>query len=133
MENIFKISKDIERAKYLRDMARERMEDIIVVLPRDKHYKIIEEYYEVIVQLITSIMYADGYKTLSHIKLIDYISENYKEISKEDAKLVNHLRKLRHGTVYYGKKIGKEFLINHEGEIKLVINKLFGVVGEKLK
>ena len=70
---IFKISKDEERAKDLLDMAKERMEFAIKYVPKDMSYRLLQEYYEVAVQLMTSIMYADGYKTLSHINLIQYL------------------------------------------------------------
>jgi len=75
-EEIFKITKDSERGKDLFEMARERLE-LIKLFPRDKAYRIIEEYNEVIKELLTAIMYIDGYKTLSHVKLIEYFSANY--------------------------------------------------------
>ena len=73
MEEIFKISKDVRRAKDLLEMSKERMEEILPVLPKEKSYKIIEEYYEIIVQSITAIMYSDDYKTLIHTALIEYL------------------------------------------------------------
>lgn len=79
-EEILRITKDLLRARELHDMALERMSDIIPILPKNKHYKIIEEYYEVLVQLMTGIMYAEGYKTLSHISLIEYLSRRSSEL-----------------------------------------------------
>ena len=76
-EEIFKISKDKERAQDLLEMAKERLE-LLKLIPKDKTYKIIEEYYEIIKELLTAVMYLDGYKTLSHIKLIEYFSSRYK-------------------------------------------------------
>jgi hypothetical protein len=55
-DKIFRITQDRERAKDLFVMAKERV-DIIKILPMDKLYKIIEEYYEVVKELITSLMY----------------------------------------------------------------------------
>lgn len=101
-EDIFKISKDIERAKDLFQIAKERL-DIIKILPRDKPYKILEEYYEIVLELITAIMYADGYKTLSHVSAIGYISR-CKILSENQVSIAETMRKLRHGIVYYGKK-----------------------------
>lgn len=40
MEDVFKISKDKTRARELYLMAKERLEEIIPVIPKDKHYKI---------------------------------------------------------------------------------------------
>ena len=126
-ENIFRITKDIVRARDLFQMANERYTEIIKILPRDKPYKIIEEYYEIIVQLITGLMYSDGLKTLSHLSLINYLKE-YPAINNAEVQLINSLRKFRHGTVYYGKKIGGEFLVNNEEEIKRVVDKLINLL-----
>jgi len=130
-EEIFRISKDKERAKDLFEMAKERLE-LLKLIPKDKAYKIIEEYYEIIKELLTAIMYINGYKTLSHIKLIEYFSSNYKELDENQIKLIDTLRKFRIGIVYYGRKISQEFLINNEDEIKKIISILMKFVREKL-
>ncbi len=129
---IFKISKDEERAKNLLDMAKERRDIIIKFIPKELTYKLLEEYYEVAVQLITSIMYAEGYKTLSHIGLISYLKE-YREFSNHELETLDNMRKFRHGAVYYGSKVGGNFFVNHENEIKSIINKLKNLVENKLK
>lgn len=129
----FKISKDFIRAKDLLNTAKDRLNEIIPLFPKDKSYKIIEEYYEIIIQLITSIMYSDGYKTLSHTGLIQYLSENYKEFESNEINTINTLRKLRHGIVYYGKQAEREFLINYENSIKGIINNLIKIIESKLK
>lgn len=72
-EEIFKISKNIVRAKALKELAQERFDDI---KKETKPYKIIEQYYEVIKELITAIMYLNGFKTLSHKALIFYLEKN---------------------------------------------------------
>ncbi|MBS3089551.1 hypothetical protein J4461_01565 [Candidatus Pacearchaeota archaeon] len=46
---MFRITKDLPRAKEIYEMVQERVKDIIPILPKDKSYKIIEEYYEVVV------------------------------------------------------------------------------------
>jgi len=111
-------------------MAKERLE-LLKLIPKDKAYKIIEEYYEIIKELLTATMYIDGYKTLSHIKLIEYFSTNYKELDENQIKLINTLRKFRIGIVYYGRKISQEFLINNKAEIKKIISILMKLVREK--
>ena len=131
-EEIFKITKDIERAKSIFDIAKDRFE-LMNIYPREKVYKIIEEYYESIKELLVSLMYLDGYKTLSHIKLIEYFKLNYTLLSENQIKLVDALRKLRNGTLYYGEKINKIFLDNNEKEIKFIIDKLIKLVADKLK
>lgn len=132
MEDVFKISKNIERAKNLFDIAKDRLK-IIEIFPKEKVYKIVEEYYEVIKGLLTSLMYLDGYKTLSHITLIEYFNKKYQILEEFQIKLMDTLRKFRNGTLYYGEKISKDFLINNEKEIKKIINKLIKLVEERIK
>jgi hypothetical protein len=130
-DEIFKISKDFARAQDLLNISKERIE-IIKILPRDKPYKILEEYYEILLGLITAIMYIDGYKTLSHVSAIEYISKNYKVISENQIRIIDTIRKLRHGILYYGKKVKEEYLINNEDEIKNIISILDKCVKDKL-
>jgi len=107
--DVFKISRDIERAKDLIEMAKERQEIMIKSIPSSIPYKLLEEFYEVSVQLITSIMYLEGYKTLSHVSLIKFLFE-YKEFSHNEIRILDDMRKFGHGTVYYGRKEGETFI-----------------------
>lgn len=131
-EEIFRISRDVDRARALFEMAKERLE-LLKLIPKDKAYKIIEEYYEIIKELLTAVMYLDGYKTLSHIKLLEYFSSHYKQLDTRELKLVDTLRKFRIGIAYYGRKISQDFLINNEEEIIKIIRTLLSVVEKKLK
>lgn len=132
-EEIFKITPDKDRANDLFIIANERLNDIIKVLPRDKTYRILEEYYEIILELLTAVMYLDGYKTLSHKSTLDYCIKNYSYLSDNQSKIIDTLRKFRHGIVYYGKKISAEYLSNNEQEIKIIIKTLNELVKKKLK
>jgi len=129
-EEIFRITKNITRTKSLIEMAKERFQDIN---KESKTYKIVEEYYEVIKELITALMYLDGFKTLSHKMLIVYLEKNYNEFNKAETILIDELRKLRNNIVYYGQKIEKDFLINNEENITFIILKLFKIINSKLK
>jgi len=129
-KDVFRISKDIERSKSLIAMAKERVNEVIPLYPKEIAYKILEEYYEVAVQLMTSIMYADGFKTLSHIKLIEYVG-NCEGIGESEVKILDSMRKFRHGTFYYGKKESGNFFLNHEEEIKEIIEKLMKIAEGK--
>ncbi|MEK6897617.1 MAG: hypothetical protein AABW93_03750 [Nanoarchaeota archaeon] len=128
-DEIFKISKDAARARDLIDMAKERLHKIIKLIPESIPYKILEEYYEIAVQLMTSVMYSEGYKTLSHIALIKFLSNH--SFKYNEIKTLDNMRKFRHGIVYYGRKEGGNFYINHKEEIKEIIEKLVNLA-EKL-
>mgnify|MGYP001587263314 CR=1 FL=1 len=131
-DEIFKVSKDAARANDLFEMALERINIVIKSIPKSVPYKLLEEYYEVAVQLITSLMYAEGYKTLSHISLIEYLKKN-NEFSDYELEMLDKMRKFRHGTVYYGRKESGNFFINHENEIKKLISKLVNLIRSKIK
>jgi len=131
-KEIFRISKDKARAKDLFEMAKERLDIIIKSIPESVPYKILEEYYEISVQLITSFMYLKGYKTLSHIALIHFLSKEY-GFNRDEIQILDNMRKFRHGTIYYGRKESGNFYINHKKEIKEIIKKLIHLVKEKLR
>ncbi len=129
-EEIFKISKSIGRAKALKEMAQERFSDI---KKEKKIYKIIEQYYEVIKELITALMYLDGFKTLSHKMLLYYLEKNYSEMfSRDQFILIDETRRLRNDILYYGRKIDPSFLGNNEERIREIINKLIKLVNKKI-
>lgn len=131
-EEIFKIKKDKIRAENIFLRAKDRFE-FISFYPKDKVYKIIEESFEVIKELSTSLMYFEGYKTLSHIKSIEFIQEKFDLFSEKEFKLVDNLRKFRNGTMYYGEKISSDFLENHFENIDSLIRRLIKFVEEKLR
>jgi len=121
--DIFRITKDMTRARDLIEMAEESLNKVIRAIPKNLTYAILKEYYEIAIQLMTSIMYSEGYKTLSHISLISFLSK-HPGFKQDDIRILDSMRKFRHGIVYYGRKEGGNFYINHEAEIKRIIKKL---------
>ena len=132
IEEIFKIRKDIERAKSIFEIAKDRL-NLIKIYPKEKIYKIIEEYYESIKELIISYMYFEGFKILSHIKMIEWFAQKNQILSETEIRLIDNLRKLRNGTLYYGEKVNKIFLDNNEKNIKEITKKLVKFIEDKLK
>jgi len=122
MSEIFKITKDERRAGALINMARNRY---LTLKELKEPYRILEEYYEIIKELITSIMYKLGFKTLSHKALIEFAKENIKILTSSDISLIDELRIKRNNIVYYGETITEKFLKEREESIRNIINKLF--------
>jgi len=55
---------------------------------------ILEMYYEIAKELITAILFIDGYKTLSHTDLIEYLRIHYKNnFDDYEIELLDQLRK----------------------------------------
>ena len=121
MSDIFKITKDERRARALIDLARNRY---LTISELKEPYRIIEEYYEIIKELITAFMYKSGLKTLSHKALVEFAKENIKVLTSAEISLIDELRIKRNNIVYYGETVSKEFLKSREESIKRLINKL---------
>lgn len=99
--------------------------------------KIIEEYHEAVLELVTSIMSLDGFKTDggskgTHIASIDYM-RRYKQIGEHEIRLMDSLRKKRIGVKYYGRRIDVDFITRREKDIKCVISKLKSIAMSKLE
>jgi hypothetical protein len=121
MDEIFKITKDERRAKALKEMAKNRLSSISCL---KEPYRILEEYYEIIKELLTSFMYLQGFKTLSHKTLVEYSAKNITSLSTQEISLIDELRVKRNNIVYYGEQITQDFLKSREEKIKEIIVKL---------
>jgi hypothetical protein len=131
-EEVYRITKDKDRARDLLGMSNDRLR-LMKSIPKEMTFKAVEEYYEIIKELLTAVMYIDGYKTLSHVKLIEYFSSNYKVLDEKQIRMIDTLRKYRIGIVYYGRRVGEEFLANNQDEINDIIKVLLALVESKLK
>ena len=125
MEEIFKITPDERRAGALKKLAIDRFSKMSSL---KEPYRIIEEYYETIKELLTSFMYSRGFKTLSHKALVEFSAKNIKDLSNREISLIDELRIKRNNIVYYGEQITLEFLKSREENIKEIIQKLIKLV-----
>ena len=133
MEEIMKIQPDKERAKSLVGLASLRYKKV-QTFDEDKESPLVAEgYYEVAKELMTAVLFIDGYKTLSHKELIKYIGSNYKEVSISEISLLDRLRAIRNGVVYYGQGVEPSYIKRNKEFIKNIISKLFSICTKKLK
>ena len=82
---------------------------------------------------MTALLLLDGYKTLSHKDLIDYLEKNYKEFMKYEISFLHDLRVTRNKTLYEGLFIDASYLERNESLIKNIIEKLKNLVLKKLR
>jgi len=130
---LIKIAPDKEKARSILKMVS-LIKERIKKQERDKMAAlIIADYYEIIKELITAILLIDGYKTLSHKDLIDYIKENYKEFSIHEISVLDDLRVLRNRIAYEGFFIEPSYLERNEPLFKEIIKKLEGLIERKLR
>ena len=130
--DLIKISQDKEKAKSIVQMTH-LIEKRITLQDKNKMSALIlSDYYEIIKELITAVLLLDGYKTLSHKDLIDYINEKYKEFSAHEIALLNELRVLRNRVAYEGFFIEPSFLSRNEANFTGIIYKLRKLIEKRL-
>lgn len=130
---LIKITPDKEKARNILKMISLIEERIKLQDKKKMAALIIADYYEVIKELITAILLIDGYKTLSHKDLVDYLKEKYSEFSMNEITILDDLRILRNRIAYEGFFTEPSYLIRNESLFKMIIQKLNALIEGKLK
>lgn len=130
--DIIKISPNKETAKSILKMISLIEERLRIQNKIKMASLIISDYYEIIKELITAVLLTDGYKTLSHKDLIEYIKK-YNEFTEHEISVLDNLRVLRNRITYEGFQIDSSYLIRNEGLFKSIIKKLKEILKKKVK
>jgi len=138
---LIRITPDRERAMSLVDTVSVRLDAIRLLQKSDSRKfssKIVEEYYESVLELITAIMSIDGFKVKtdspgSHIAAIEYLQQNYREMEGHEIGMICDLRKKRTGITYYGRHVKEDYIESNKAEIERIIEKLRLLVRKKLE
>ena len=126
--DLIKATPDKEKAKSILKMIL-LIEERIKSQNKEKMASlIIVDYYEIIKELITAVLLLDGYKTLSHIALLDYFKNNYSELSSHEVSILDNLRVLRNRVSYDGFFIDPDYLKRNELMFIEIIKKLKNIV-----
>ena len=128
-----KITPNKERAKSILRMASLLEKRIKSQDKETMAALIIADYYEIVKELITAILYIDGYKILGHRELINYLKLNYDEFNGYEISILNDLRVLRNRVSYEGFSVDSSYLKRNEFRFKLIIRKLKKIIKSKLK
>jgi hypothetical protein len=129
---LIKIQPDNEKAKSLLKLALMRQNKISQYDPIKESPLITEAYYEICKEMITAILFCDGYKTLSHTDLIEYMKK-YKELDEQEIHLIDALRKKRNQIVYYGALEEVSYAKRNEEKIREIIRKLKIIIEQRTK
>lgn len=125
MEDLIRITPNQERAKSILAMVDVRLQAVAFLDSEKFTTIIVEDYYEIIKELLTALLAAEGYKTLSHTTLIDYLRTNHKtEFTEFEILTIDELRKLRNRITYEGFMVKMDFLHRKAPVIKQIIAKL---------
>ncbi len=131
---LIKIEKDPERAKSLLGLTTLRINKLSNFDTKKESSLLAESYYEICKELITALLFLEGYKTLSHKDLVEYIKVNYKEkFSENEINAIDILRKRRNSIVYYGIFVDSSYIKRNKPVFENVISKLKRVIESKLK
>lgn len=131
--DLIKISPDKERAISIFKMTSLLEERIKSQNKSKMAVLIVSDYYEIIKELITAILLTEGYKTLSHKDLIDYLKDKYSQFTANEISILDDLRILRNKITYEGFLIEVPYLNRNEHLFKDIINKLKDILNIKLK
>ena len=132
---IIKISPDLEKIKSIRKLVNDRIEFVKTVDLEKFSTIIAENYYEIIKELATAILLADGLKSTgenTHKDLIDYLL-NYGEFNEENVSIIQDLRIKRNKSSYEGKVISKDYISFKKKKFDRIIGKLDILLDGKLK
>ncbi len=131
---LIKIEKDPERAKGLLSLTALRISKLSNFDSEKESSLLAESYYEICKELITALLFAEGYKTLSHKDLIEYIRLNYKnEFSENEIVVLDTLRKRRNSIVYYGVLVNSSYIKRNKPVFENIIRKLKRIVESKVE
>ena len=130
-----KVSKhrpDVEKAKALAKMVELREARTEQTPSPQFATLLVEDYYEMIKELITAIMSVDGWKTVSHELLIGYLAKFYEEFNTAEITLIDQLRVMRNDINYRGVEIKPEFVERNQQGILAIIRKLKHVLNQRI-
>lgn len=129
MDDLIRMTPNSERARNLLAQVEVRLKDANNKDPLEFATLIIEAYYEIFKELLTALLAVDGFKTLSHEALIDYLRANYsKQFTEFEIRTIDELRKVRNRIAYEGFMVRKDYF-DRKGPVALeIIGKLKSLV-----
>ena len=132
-KDIFSMTPNPERAQNILKQVAVRLE-VLQTLDTSKYATlIIEGQYEVIKELQTALLAIDGYKTLSHTSLIEYLRDSYSKYFTElEIRSIDDLRKIRNRIAYEGFAIDQDVYKRKFPVAKSIITKLTDLVKKRL-
>jgi uncharacterized protein (UPF0332 family) len=131
MEELIKMTPNPERAVNILQQVELRLKDANNKNPDEFATLIIEAYYEVIKELLTALLAVDGWKTLSHTALIEYLRKEYsKQFAEHEIQTIDELRKIRNRIAYEGFLVKKDYYDRKSPIALEIISKLKKLVKE---
>ncbi len=128
MDELIKITPDKERAASILKMSSLIEERINAQNPEKMAPLIISDYYEIMKELATAILFIEGYKTLGHKELIHYLEERHKSFTGHEISVLDSLRIMRNRISYEGLFVEPDYLLRNEKYFKDIIQKMKNII-----
>ena len=120
------VRKDYEKARAIRKMIGNRK-----IFVRDFKDKvdvtiICENYYEIVKELATALFLCRGIKFIGNYAHKELIKETIRLLDLDESFFIlfDDLRLRRNGSLYYGEGFERNYLVNNEGRLKILIDKI---------
>ena len=127
-EFIRKVFPDKEKVKSLIEIAESRLKFVkSFEITKETASFVIENYYEIIKELLTALLLKNGLRSKNHQCLISYFYKEHQDYEFE-ANLIQQMSFLRNRLEYYGELIDKSFLDKNQAEIEKLIKLLNSLV-----
>lgn len=125
------VKKNPEQARSLIELAKRRFESIEKRMDYEYPQLLIEDYYEIMKELMSALLAIHGYKSYSHECLISFIRQFYPDtLTQFQLRFLDDLRKLRSDILYRGREIADDYLDRNLSEIERILELLFEKVDE---
>lgn len=129
------VSPDKEKAKSILKMATISLDMVKTIDLERFPSNVVKEYYDIIRELISTILLLDGYKTYgegAHMKLIEYLKMNCKQFSGYEISVIDDLRNLRNKISYDGFFVQKDYVKRRKEIIEEIIAKLIKIIDGRI-
>lgn len=129
-----KVTPDPEKARSLRKMSGKILDRIEETDDEEFPSQVLQDYYDVLHQLIEAIANLDGVETGgagAHQNLINWFADEY-DVSEDVREFLQQLREYRNRISYEGFFVKAEYLERNEDRISSINDYLYDVLDGKL-
>ena len=125
---IRKRERDNEKIKSIIKIASKRHDFINTIkVNKDNVSFVIENYYEIIKELLNAVLLKNGLNSKNHQCLIAYFHKNYLQYEFE-SNLILQMSYLRNRLNYYGEPIDIEFYSKYKEDFEKIINIIKNII-----
>ena len=121
-EYIRNVDRDDEKIKSILSLIDKRLAFIAsIVANQDNVWFVVENYYEIIKELLIALLLKRGLKSKNHQCLISYFYKNYPQY-EDQAHVILQMSYFRNRLDYYGEAIDFNFYEKYKEDFMVIIN-----------